>query len=141
MKLNLKQYVGREQLSVMRQLCHGEEGEHFVSTIQRIKDTIAAMPVTGETAGQGDQAMVALHYFSGSSDWWIIERDIGCEDDEIPGIQMQAYGFACLNGWTDCAELGYINIQELIDNGVELDLYWQPKPLADVKAALWKEAA
>lgn len=141
MKLNLKQYIGREQLAVMRQLCHGEEGEHFVSTIQRLKDTISAMPVTGETAGQGDQAMVALHYFSGASDWWIIERDIGCEDDEIPGIQWQAYGFVCLNGWTDCAELGYINIQELIENHVELDLYWQPKTLAEVSQSIRKEAA
>ncbi len=141
MKLNLKQYVGREQLSVMRQLCHREEGEHFVNTIQRLKNTIAAMPVTGETEGQGDEAMVALHYFSGASDWWIIERDIGCEYDEIPGEQLQAYGFVCLNGWTDCAELGYISIQELIDNHVEIDLYWQPKTLAEVRHSIRKEAA
>jgi hypothetical protein len=31
-------------------------------------------------------------------------------------------------------ELGYISIEELVANGIELDLYWTPKTLAEVKA-------
>jgi hypothetical protein len=34
------------------------------------------------------------------------------------------------------AELGYIDIEELGRAGVELDLYWQVKPLSDVKREL-----
>ena len=129
MKLNLKQFVNRSQLQVMRDLCKGEEGEHFVSTIETLKNTIATMPATYDTDGQGDAAIVHLHYFTGASDWWITERD--CEQE-----QLQAFGFVCLNGWVDDAELGYISIDELIKHGAELDLYWNPKTVGEIKAKL-----
>jgi len=61
------------------------------------------------------------------------------------------FGFACLNGWTDLAEWGYISFKELkqlkVDapvsiNGqkalipleVDRTLYWEPKKAVDV---LW----
>ena len=34
----------------------------------------------------------------------------------------------------DCAELGYISIEELTEYGAELDLHWTPKTLREVKA-------
>lgn len=129
MKLNLNQFVNRNQLQVMRDLCKGEEGEHFTGIITELKNTIAAMPATYDTDGQGDDAKAYLHYFTGSSDWWILERD--CEQE-----QLQAFGFVCWNGWKDDAELGYISIDKLIKHGAELDLYWHPKPLAEIRAAL-----
>lgn len=134
--LNLKQFVNPVQLSVMRSLCRGEEGAHFVDTIKGLQSTIANMPVTYETDGQGDNAIAHLHYFSGASDWWITERDIGDPEDAVPGEQHQAFGFSCLNGWTDCAELGYISISELIHCGVELDLNWSPVSIGEIKRGL-----
>lgn len=118
----------------MRSNCKGEEGEFFKKMLEDLQGKIAAMPKSYETDGQGDTAMVHLHYFKGGSDWWITERDAGSPDDEVKGIQAQAFGFACLNGDTENAELGYISIDELIRHGVELDLYWQPVTLGVIKS-------
>lgn len=131
--LNLKHFIGSAQLSVMRSSVRGEEGEYFKVKIEEIKKLIAAMPKTYETDGQGDAAPVTLHYFLNGSDWYIIERDSGREDDEIQGIQSQAFGFACLNGDCEMAEFGYISIAELIQCGVELDLYYKPQTVRDIK--------
>ena len=94
-----------------------------------LEKTINEMPKSYETDGQGGEAKVVLHYFKDGSDWWIIEKDLEPE-------QHQAFGFACLNGDVECAELGYISIAELIKYGVELDLYWTPKTLKEIKAEL-----
>lgn len=126
MRLNLNQFVGRNQLQCMRECCNREEGNHFKAMIYDLKNTIASMPKTYETEGKGNEATVSLHYFKGGSDWYIIERDSENE-------QLQAFGFACLNGDYEMAELGYINIQELIRHNVELDLYYHPETLASVK--------
>jgi hypothetical protein len=37
-----------------------------------------------------------------------------------------------LNGYEP--ELGYISIEELLENGAELDLHWTPKPFSKIKA-------
>ncbi len=117
----------------MRANCKGEEGEYFKKMMEGLKKTIAEMPKTYETDGQGDAAMAILHYFNSSSDWYIIERD---QEEE----QIQAFGFVCLNGDVDNAELGYINIQELIKYGVELDLYYAPETIGDIKTRFRKAA-
>ena len=47
--------------------------------------------------------VIHLHFFIGNSGWFIAEYD----SDDI------FFGFACLNGWTDLAEWGYISFKEL----------------------------
>lgn len=136
METNLNHFIGRDQLSVMKSACRGEEGQYFRDMIATLKKTISAMPQTYQTDGQGDEAVVALHYFKGGCDWYITERDAGAPDDVCPGVQHQAFGFACLNGDSENAALGYISIQELIENGVELDLYYKPETIGDIKAKL-----
>ncbi len=107
-----------------------EDGDNTIlNHLAAVTETITTMPKTYETDGQGDKALVFLHYFSSGSDWWITERD--CEED-----QLQAFGLVCLNGDREMAELGYIDIEELGREGVELDLYWQVKPLSEVKREL-----
>lgn len=80
------------------------------------------MPTTYQTAEQGDEAIAYLHYFIGGFDWYITEKDMLHE-------QLQAFGLARVFE----AELGYININELRENQVELDLYWAPTALKDLK--------
>ena len=133
--LNLKQFINPAQLSVLRQLVKGEEGEYFKQMILKLKSHIVSMPKTYESDGQGDDAVVMLHYFKGGSDWWITERDMVREE------QIQAFGYACLNGDKINAELGYVNISELISCGVELDLYFQPITLREVKAKLFNKGS
>ena len=125
--MNLNQFIGKSQLACMRDACRGDEGAYFQNMIANLKRTIAAMPKTYETDGQGDEATAVLHYFIGGSDWYISERD-------TDGHQHQAFGFACLNGDYENAELGYISILELIQNGVELDLYYKPETIGAIKA-------
>ena len=47
--------------------------------------------------------VIHLHFFLVGSDWFIAEYD---GEDTF-------FGFVCLNGWTDCAEWGYISYKEL----------------------------
>jgi hypothetical protein len=142
----------------------GEEGDHFIEVIDRIHATWQAMPKTYETlnppkseadAGRADldfsagnpaageapekarphrpypeaaSALARLHYFIGGCDWWIVEKDA---DPDHAG-QVQAFGVADLGMG---AELGYISIPELLENGAELDLYFTtPKPIGELLA-------
>jgi hypothetical protein len=131
--INLAHFIGRSQLATIRAALHGEEGEFFRAMLKTLTATIAGMPNAYDTDGRGDGATAILHYFTPSSDWWIVEKDAGSADDPVPGMQVQAFGFACLNGDTDNAESGYISIAELIAYGAELDLYWTPKTLGEIK--------
>lgn len=129
----LKNFIGGSQLSALSNAMRGEEKNYFFDKLVELADLIEKMPSTYETDGQGDKAIAFLHYFSGGSDWYITEKDKGDPEDEIQGQQHQAHGYAILNGDTQNAESGYISIAELIDNGVELDLYWTPKALSAIK--------
>jgi len=66
-----------------------------------------------------------LHYFTGSGDWYITERDTSTEQHQAFGLADLGYG----------GELGYISIAELIANNVELDLHFTPQPLAQLRKA------
>jgi hypothetical protein len=83
---------------------------------------VDSMPVTYATDGQGDQAIVHLHYFTAGADWYITERDVYDK-------QLQAFGKADLG---DGGELGYISLVEILQCGAELDLYWTAKKLAEI---------
>ena len=96
-----------------------------MSLLNELKDKILNMPKPYETTEQGMDALFCLHYFQGGSDWYIVEKDSSEE-------QLQAFGYACLNGDKINAEMGYINIEELIKYNVELDLYWEPTALKNV---------
>lgn len=129
----LKNFIGQSQLSALGSAMYGEEKQYFFDKLTDLADLIEKMPSTYQTDGQGDKAIAYLHYFKGGSDWYITEKDKGDVDDPIQGVQQQAFGYAILNGDKQNAESGYISIQELISNGVELDLYWQPKSLGTIK--------
>ncbi len=124
----LRKFIGVSQLhAIADALILGEESDFFTSKLEELTKLVRTMPKTYEQDGKGDDAVVVLHYFTGGMDWYITEKDM-IDDD----AQHQAFGLADL-GYG--GELGYISIQELIDNGVELDLYWEPKTLREVKAA------
>jgi len=121
----VKTFVGDNQLEAMGDGVRGEEGEFFKTLFVELAERINTMPKTYEQDGKGDEAIVYLHYFRGNMDWYITEKDMGDE-------QIQAFGLADLG--MGFPELGYISIEELVQNGIELDLYWTPKTLAEVKS-------
>lgn len=118
----LARFINPSELEVIGNACRGEEGEFFKSKLVELAELIGSMPVTYETDGMGDKAVAWLHYFTPAGDFYITERDVEEE-------QQQAFGLACI--YED--ELGYINIVELVEAGAELDLYWTPKTLGQVK--------
>ena len=122
----IRPFLSAAQLSVMGDACRGEEGEWFKKRFIDLQREIETMPATYEQDGKGDEAIVYLHYFTASSDWYITEKDID------GGIQ-QAFGYAILNDDTDNAELGYISIAELVRCQVELDLHFKPCSLGAIK--------
>ena len=124
----LKLLTTPEQFEVITDAMIGEEGDHFIEIIDRIHATWQAMPKTYESTAQGRAALARLHYFIGGCDWWIVEKDA---DPDHAG-QVQAFGIADLGMG---AELGYISIPELLENGAELDLYYtEPKNIGELLA-------
>lgn len=122
---SLRGFIGKSQLHTIDQGCWGEERQYFYDKLVEMAGIVTTMPETYEQDGLGDNAIAHLHYFKGSCDWYITEKD-----SETDG-QHQAFGLANL-GYG--GEIGYISIVELIELGVELDLHFTPCTLAEIKA-------
>jgi hypothetical protein len=118
----LQKFISAEQLAVLEINLKGEEKSYFKNLLDELENTLKTMPKTYEQDGKGENSIVYLHYFLGDFDWYIIERDMEPE-------QLQAFGLADMY----YAELGFISIAEIIQNGGELDLNWKPKTLAEVR--------
>ena len=123
----VRPFLSARQWAAMSALCQGEEGEFFAQKFIDLAQQIDTMPKTYAQSGECDQAIVHLHYFLSGSDWYITEKD-------REGGVDQAFGYACLNGLEDFAEIGYISIAEITRHGAELDLHWTLRTLGDVKA-------
>lgn len=119
----LSRFMSRSQLQVLRDALNGGEGEWFADKLRELAARVEAMPATYGTQGQEDPDAV-LHYFVGSCDWYIVEKD--CE-----AAQLQAFGWADLGH--GCGEHGYISIEHITAAGAELDLHFGPTPLSQVK--------
>ena len=118
----LAPFIGKSQMRVMGDACRGEEGEWFREKLCELAGIIERMPSSYETDGQGDRAIVHLHYFTGGWDFYLIEKDANPEQHQAFGLVV---GFE--------PELGYICLPEILQAGAELDLHWEPKTLAEVR--------
>lgn len=128
-----RHWIGRAQRKALRSLLEGEEAQHFIDVLTKIKARIENMPKTYETERIPPQdKIVYLHYFRGSVDAWIVEKDKGYDDEnEEDVMQTQAFGLISLCDRRD-TEWSYISIADLIYHGVELDLYFEPTRVADI---------
>lgn len=121
--LILRHYIGSSQLEAIGDACRGEERQFFLNKLVELAAHVQAMPRVYEQDGLGENAVAHLHYFTGGCDWYITERDTSDEQHQAFGLANLGYG----------AELGYISITELIEAGAELDLYYTPRPLKEIK--------
>lgn len=122
----MKKFMGYSQRAALGEMSYSHDRAERQALYQKLEEqaeTIETMPETYQTDGQGDEAIASLHYFIGGMDWYIIEKDM------LPQ-QLQAFGLANL-GYG--GELGYINIEEIVKHGAELDLYWTPKTIKEIK--------
>lgn len=127
----MRGFIGHEQFVCMMEGIRGEEGEFFIRKFLDLAKLVETMPRTYEQDGLGESAVVFLHYFRGAFDFYITERDQETE-------QHQAFGLAYMHD--DGCELGYISIEEIIQAGVELDLYWTPKTLGECRKRIERKA-
>lgn len=116
--LNLKQFMPQSQINALKAMIRCNESTCFaIELTENIKKQIAQTPKLYETEEQ-ENPLAMLHYFGGSYDAYITERG---ENGDAFGWASFGYGF----------EAGYINIEEFIQNGIELDLYHEPAPVKD----------
>lgn len=126
----LKNFMPESERFALACGLRGEEGWHFVDQIIQTTILIQDMPKTYDQDGKGMEAIAYLHYFRGGMDWYITEKDMGDPADPDDTRQHQAFGMADIGYGPS---LGYISIQELIENGVELDLHFTPTPLKELR--------
>ena len=117
----LRQFINPDQLSTLYVLFTGEERHYFFDKVCELRDMVMNMPKTYEQEGKGDSAVIYLHYFIGNCNWYIIEKDSEQEQLQTFGIADLGYG----------PEYGYISIEELLENGVELDFHYEPRTVAE----------
>jgi hypothetical protein len=120
----LENLISRRQLAAIVAGCRGEESAWFRAKLVALAKIFATMHKIYEQDGAGDAAIVHLHYFTSSGDWYITERDTSVAQHQAFGVADLGYG----------PELGYISIAELIANGAELDLHWTPCTLGEARA-------
>ena len=119
----LRPWLSRQQYRAMADVIrNGEESAAYIDRAKVLASIIDGMAETYEQDGEGDNATAYLHYFRGGGDWYITEKDAKGNGTE------QAFGLA--NAGAGEPELGYIGVDELTGAGVELDLYFDPKPLS-----------
>ena len=84
------------------------------------------IPGLGEQDGFGANAIVHVKLFYGTWTWLLTEYD---RDNKL------AFGFAYNASMPECAELGYISIEELAasQHPIERDIHFKPKTLAEAK--------
>ena len=76
-----------------------------------------------------EEKLVYARYSLGESEWMIFETD------KLTG---EAFGFVVLNGDTEMAEMGYIDVMALegavtpFGSIIERDRNWTPKPFGEV---------
>jgi hypothetical protein len=121
--LNKFKVIGMLQYRTLRgYILDSEESTFFCNTVGEVTNIVADTPDLYSQEDAGEKAIVRLHYFLGNYDAWITELNLGTRI---------AFGKASFGGASE-AEYGYISLQELFDNNVELDLYWTPKPIGEI---------
>ena len=56
--------------------------------------------------------------------WYVVEADVGGSDDEFEGSQAQTFGYVKNEADEWCSEWGYINVDEVVRCGAEMDLHF-----------------
>jgi len=122
----LKNYITRTQAEVLEyNTKNGEEKNYFIKLIDKMETKIETIPELYRTEEEGDDSVIALHYFLGGSDWYVTELD---KEERI------LFGYVILNEDTEMSEFGYISLNELLGiQDVELDLHWEEITIGEMK--------
>lgn len=89
--------------------------------VKAIYDKLDSMPKTYDLDGVWPKP-VGVKLFNSNMTAYIVEADRGDESDDEYGLHPQAFGYIENFSYPDCSEWGYICVEELIENGFEMDL-------------------
>ena len=105
-----KKIVPKHQLKFLESINYSEQED----ATENVNNAVFSIPKLYGQDGVKDKT-IYLHYFFGNQDWYITEYDRN--SGEFFGYVNLGYG----------AEMGYISVQELINNQkIELDFYFKP---------------
>lgn len=102
----------------------GEGAAGVGDRLDALAATLRRMPRLHETDGQGGRALARMHWSTGAADWWLVEWD---------ATGRSGFGL-CDLGQGFGPELGYFALSDMLSIGAELDLHWQPAPVARIRA-------
>lgn len=103
-----------------RPTVNGAFWEYF-DTLEDLGKVLQKVPKLYEQDGKGYDAIVYAHYFAGSTDIFVTER----EGDDL-------FGYTILNGDYEMSELGYQSLSEIKNiKFFQLDFFWEEKTLRD----------
>ena len=122
----LNTLTGMGQRLMLLSYARGSESGFYLETLEELRQRWNAMPETYQSGTDSRSAVAHFHFFLGSADWWIVEKDKDLDEEG----QLQAFGLASLGYGSP--ELGYISLPEILAAGAELDLHWTPKSLAEI---------
>lgn len=111
----------------------------YPNQVQAIYDKLAKMPKTYELEDVSPKP-VGVKLFNSSMTAYIVEADRGSMDDDLEGLQTQTFGYFYNEGYQE-GEWGYINVDELIECGFEMDLYFDDQYIDDLGNIIGKVAA
>ena len=92
------------------------------------KELLRTLPRLGTTEAQGEQALVVVKFFDPTGSWTWYATEFDPEARQFFGL---------VDGFE--VELGYFSLDDLetvrgrLGLGIERDLNWTPKPLAEVR--------
>lgn len=90
--------------------------------VKAIYDEIEKLPKTYELDDVWPKPC-SVKLFGGSFTVYVVEQDAGSSDDEFYGMQTQAFGYFYNEAYQE-GEWGYLNVDELVSSGLEMDLYF-----------------
>lgn len=103
----------------MQQMVVSDNKEAFRDELYHLEEQLHSIPDYYQST------TVYAHYFLGASDWYVLSWD---RENNL------LYCYTILNGDVQCADLGDQFLSDLASGygGIELDFYWEKKPLAEV---------
>ena len=126
----LETFVGKQELTTLRENFSGEDGAYFIGVALELANRIHAMPTTSERAEADAAPPVAyLRYSNCNAEWYVVKRS-----PALGEIQHEAYGFARPYGDGGETSMSNISIEKLLKLGVDLDIYFTPQPLDDIRS-------
>lgn len=115
-------YVAPAQPKVRQRAPYPNSPMLYPHQVKAIYDKIETLPKTYELDDVWPKPC-SVKLFGGSFTVYVVERDAGSDDDEFFGMQTQAFGYFFNESYQE-GEWGYLNVDELLEAGLEMDLYF-----------------